>query len=134
MKSILTFRGLFVIFVGMLIGSIAISYSAAVEEQTKADATNYCPCCMMLGAKKADIAYQFLLEAVMISVSGGLVGVVLGSSIAVGVSELAEIPTILSFYSILLSFGVAVSIGVIFGYAPAKRAAEQDPITSLRYE
>lgn len=89
---------------------------------------------MSIGAKKADIAYQFLMEAVMISVSGGLVGVVLGSSIAIGVSELADIPTILSFSSIILSFGVAVSVGVVFGYTPAKRAAEQDPITSLRHE
>jgi putative ABC transport system permease protein len=62
------------------------------------------------------------------------VGVVLGSVIAMSVSELAEIPTILSFASIVISFGVAVSVGVIFGYTPAKRAAEQDPITSLRYE
>lgn len=89
---------------------------------------------MAIGAKKADIAYQFLLEAVMISVTGGLAGVILGTAIAIGVAELAEIPTILSFFSIILSFGVAVSIGVIFGYTPAKRAAEQDPITSLRYE
>ncbi|MCK5471178.1 MAG: ABC transporter permease, partial [Cyclobacteriaceae bacterium] len=130
-KSIFNFVLGAIAGISLLVGGIGIMniMLASVLERIKEIGLR-----MSIGAKKADIAYQFLLEAVMISVSGGLVGVVLGSSIAVGVSELAEIPTILSFYSILLSFGVAVSIGVIFGYAPAKRAAEQDPITSLRYE
>ncbi len=77
---------------------------------------------------------QFLLEAIMISFSGGAVGVILGLIIAVFIAELADIPTIVSGFSILLSFGVVVTVGVIFGIAPAKRAAGQDPITSLRYE
>jgi putative ABC transport system permease protein len=89
---------------------------------------------MSLGATKVDIVYQFLLEAVMISFSGGAVGVVLGLLAAIGIAELAEIPTIVSTFSIFLSFGVAVTVGVIFGIAPARRAASQDPITSLRYE
>ena len=89
---------------------------------------------MSLGATRIDIIYQFLLEAVMISFSGGMVGVIFGLSIAFGIAQLADIPTIVSFYSIILSFGVAVTVGVIFGIAPAKRAADQDPITSLRYE
>ena len=89
---------------------------------------------LSLGATKLDIVYQFLLEAVMISFSGGMVGVIMGLGIAFGIAKLAEIPTIVSFYSILLSFGVAVTVGVIFGIAPARRAASQDPITSLRYE
>ncbi|MCK5367252.1 MAG: ABC transporter permease, partial [Cyclobacteriaceae bacterium] len=130
-KSIFNFVLGAIAGISLLVGGIGIMniMLASVLERIKEIGLR-----MSIGAKKADIAYQFLLEAVMISVSGGLVGVVLGSSIAVGVSELAEIPTILSFYSILLSFGVAVSIGVIFGYTPAKRASEQDPITSLRYE
>jgi len=70
----------------------------------------------------------------MISFSGGTVGVILGLAIAFGIAELADIPTIVSGFSILLSFGVAVTVGIIFGIAPAKRAASQDPITSLRYE
>ena len=61
-------------------------------------------------------------------------GVILGLSIAHGVNVLADIPTNIHFSSILVSFGVALTVGVIFGIAPAKRAAEQDPITSLRYE
>lgn len=130
-KSIFNFVLGAIAGISLLVGGIGIMniMLASVLERIKEIGLR-----MSIGATKADIAYQFLLEAVMISVSGGLVGVVLGSAIAIGVSEVAEIPTILSIYSIILSFGVAVSIGVVFGYAPAKRAAEQDPITSLRYE
>jgi putative ABC transport system permease protein len=130
-KSIFNFVLGAIAGISLLVGGIGIMniMLASVLERIKEIGLR-----MSIGAKKADIAYQFLLEAVMISVSGGLVGVVLGSLIAVGVSELAEIPTILSIASIFISFGVAVSIGVIFGYTPAKRAANQDPITSLRYE
>ena len=87
-----------------------------------------------IGAKRIDIAYQFILEAILISFSGGIIGVIFGIIIAYGIASLADIPTIISGFSILLSFGVAVSIGVIFGYAPARRAASQDAIMSLRYE
>ncbi len=87
-----------------------------------------------VGAKKNDIAFQFIMEAILISFSGGIIGVIMGILIAYIISNLAEIPTIISAFSILLSFGVAVSIGIIFGYAPARKAAAQDPIFSLRYE
>jgi putative ABC transport system permease protein len=87
-----------------------------------------------VGAKKHDIAFQFILEAILISFSGGIIGVIFGILIAFVISNLAEIPTIISIFSIILSFGVAVSIGIIFGYAPARKAAAQDPIMSLRYE
>lgn len=130
-KSIFNFVLGAIAGISLLVGGIGIMniMLASVLERIKEIGLR-----MAIGAKKADIAYQFLLEAVMISVSGGVAGVILGSSIAIGVSELAEIPTILSIFSIILSFGVAVSIGVVFGYTPAKRAASQDPITSLRYE
>ncbi|NME69411.1 ABC transporter permease [Flammeovirga aprica] len=87
-----------------------------------------------LGAKKHDIILQFLLEAVLISLSGGTIGVILGIVLAVMISNIADIPTIVSFSSVLISFGVATSIGVIFGISPARKAANQDPIESLRYE
>jgi putative ABC transport system permease protein len=89
---------------------------------------------LSIGAQKSDVVQQFLFEAVMISVSGGLIGVVLGVTLAYLVSMFADIPTIISFTSILLSFGVAATVGLIFGIAPARRAASQDPITSLRHE
>ena len=89
---------------------------------------------LSIGAKKADIVNQFMFEAMMISISGGFIGIVLGVLMASAVSRFADIPTIISFSSILISFGVATAIGLIFGIAPARKAALQDPITSLRYE
>ena len=89
---------------------------------------------LSIGAKKSDVVQQFLFEAIMISVSGGIIGVVLGITMAYIVSEVAGIPTIITLASIILSFGVAATVGLIFGIAPARRAASQDPITSLRYE
>jgi putative ABC transport system permease protein len=89
---------------------------------------------LSIGAKKSDIIQQFLFEAIMISVSGGIIGVILGVTMALLVSSIADIPTIITFTSIVLSFGVAATVGLVFGIAPARRAANQDPITSLRYE
>lgn len=89
---------------------------------------------LSLGAKKSDIVNQFMFEAMMISVAGGLIGIILGVIMAYLVGKIAEIPTIVSFFSILISFGVAASVGLLFGIAPARKAAKQDPIQSLRYE
>ena len=89
---------------------------------------------LSVGAKKMDVVQQFLFEAMMISVSGGVIGVLLGVSLAFVVSKVAAIPTVITFWSIVVSFGVAATVGLIFGIAPARRAASQDPITSLRYE
>ncbi len=89
---------------------------------------------LAIGAKKLDIIQQFLLEAVMISITGGLIGVVLGIGLAIIISRIADIPTIITPFSIIVSFGVAATVGLIFGITPARRAANQDPITSLRYE
>jgi putative ABC transport system permease protein len=89
---------------------------------------------MALGAQKRDIILQFLLESMMISISGGLAGILLGIGLAIGISRIAEIPTIITLFSIIVSFGVAATIGLVFGIAPARKAAHQDPITSLRYE
>ena len=85
-----------------------------------------------LGANRNDIVLQFLFEAVFISLIGGLIGVLLGVMAANSVASYAEIPTIVSFWSIVLSFGVAASIGLIFGIFPARKAAMQDPIKALR--
>jgi putative ABC transport system permease protein len=89
---------------------------------------------LSLGAKKSDVVNQFLFEAVMISISGGVIGVILGVVFAYLVASFAEIPTIISGISIVISFGVAATVGLIFGIAPARKAANQDPITSLRHE
>ncbi len=89
---------------------------------------------LALGAKKADIIAQFLSEAILISVSGGLIGVVLGVVFSKLIMKFTGILTIISPGSIIIAFGVSAIIGVIFGISPAKRAAEKDPIESLRYE
>ena len=117
--------------ISLLVGGIGIMniMLASVLERIKEIGLR-----MSLGAKKFDIINQFLFESMMISVSGGLIGVVLGISIAFMVSFIAEIPTVITFSSILLSFGVAAGVGLIFGIAPARKAASQDPIQSLRYE
>ncbi|KYG74111.1 hypothetical protein AWW68_15770 [Roseivirga spongicola] len=117
--------------ISLLVGGIGIMniMLASVLERIKEIGLR-----LAIGATKADIIYQFLLESVMISFSGGMIGIILGLSIAVGISSLADIPTLVHFSSIALSFGVAVTVGIIFGITPAKRAAEQDPITCLRYE
>ena len=85
-----------------------------------------------LGATQLDIILQFLFEAVFISLIGGLIGVLLGVAAAKTIASYADIPTIVSAWSILLSFGVAASIGLVFGLFPARKAARQDPIKALR--
>jgi putative ABC transport system permease protein len=117
--------------ISLLVGGIGIMniMLASVLERIKEIGLR-----LAIGARKSDVVQQFLFEAIMISVTGGLIGVTLGISMAFVVSEVADIPTIITFSSIILSFGVAATVGLIFGIAPARRAASQDPITSLRYE
>lgn len=130
-KSIFNFVLGAIAGISLLVGGIGIMniMLASVMERIKEIGLR-----LAVGARKEDIVLQFLNEAVMISVSGGIIGVVLGIIMATVVSNLAEIPTIISGFSIILSFGVAATVGLIFGIAPAKKAAEQDPITSLRHE
>lgn len=117
--------------ISLLVGGIGIMniMLASVLERIKEIGLR-----LSIGAKKSDVTQQFLFEAIMISVSGGIIGVILGVTMAYVVSEFAGIPTLISFGSIVLSFGVAATVGLIFGIAPARKAASQDPITSLRYE
>lgn len=130
-KSIFNFVLGAIAGISLLVGGIGIMniMLASVMERIKEIGLR-----LSIGARKEDIILQFLNEAVMISVSGGIIGVILGIIMAMIVSQVAEIPTIISPFSILLSFGVAATVGLIFGITPAKRAAEQDPITSLRHE
>ncbi|MDA3905127.1 MAG: ABC transporter permease [Bacteroidales bacterium] len=87
-----------------------------------------------IGATQNDVILQFLTEATLISVIGGIIGIFLGLIIAFVITQLTGILTIVSGFSILISFGVSAGIGVLFGYMPAKKAALQDPVTSLRHE
>ncbi|MGC8866280.1 MAG: ABC transporter permease [Bacteroidales bacterium] len=89
---------------------------------------------MAIGARRRDIVLQFLSEATLISLSGGLAGILLGLILSKAIMHFAGILTIISPWSILISFGVSAAVGMIFGYMPARKAAAQDPVTSLRYE
>jgi putative ABC transport system permease protein len=102
---------------------------ASVMERTKEIGIR-----MAIGARRTDIIMQFISEAVIISVIGGLIGILLGVMIAKIITQFTGIQTIVSLSSIVISFGVSASIGIIFGYMPARRAAMQDPVSSLRYE
>ena len=117
--------------ISLLVGGIGIMniMLASVLERIKEIGLR-----LSIGAQKSDVVQQFLFEAIMISVSGGLIGVGLGISMALVISQLAGIPTVISATSIILAFGVAATVGLIFGIAPARKAASQDPIASLRYE
>lgn len=87
-----------------------------------------------IGAKAKDINTQFLVEAVMLTFIGGVIGVILGWLIAFVISKLGIISAHVSFSSVLLAFGVSAGIGILFGYYPAKRASRLNPIEALRYE
>ena len=87
-----------------------------------------------IGAKSKDISMQFLVEAVMLTFLGGAIGIGLGWIISLFVSQFAGIATKVSLQSIILAFGVSTSIGIIFGYYPARRASRLNPIEALRYE
>ena len=117
--------------ISLIVGGIGIMniMFASVMERIKEIGTR-----MAIGAKKMDIVVQFLSEAVLISVSGGFIGVFFGVIMAKLIQQIAGIMTIVSFFSVFIAFGVSAAVGVIFGYSPAKRASEKDPIESLRYE
>ena len=85
-----------------------------------------------LGATRQDIVLQFLFESIFISLIGGLLGVFLGIGAANTIASIAEVTTIVSTWSVVLSFGVAASVGLIFGIIPARRASKLDPIKALR--
>lgn len=87
-----------------------------------------------IGAKRRDISMQFLAESVMLTVVGGIIGILFGTAIAWAVTAFASIATNISTSSVLLAFGVSATIGIAFGYYPARRAAGLNPIEALRYE
>ena len=87
-----------------------------------------------MGATQKDVLFQFLAEAVLISVAGGVAGILVGTGLSAGIEKVAGIKTIVSFVSIVVAFGVSFSVGLGFGIVPAYRAARQDPVECLRYE
>lgn len=117
--------------ISLLVGGIGIMniMLASVLERTKEIGLR-----LSIGARQKDILFQFVAEAVLISLSGGIAGIILGITLAYFIEKLADIQTIISTASVVLSFLVSVSVGLIFGIFPARKASEQSPIESLRYE
>jgi len=87
-----------------------------------------------IGATKRDIILQFLTEATLISITGGLIGIIVGIVLSKLIMELTQITTIVSVWSIVISFGVSATVGIAFGFMPARRASQQEPVASLRHE
>ncbi|WP_117880857.1 ABC transporter permease [Aureibaculum luteum] len=117
--------------ISLLIGGIGIMniMYVSVKERTKEIGLR-----MAVGAKGADILMQFLIEAILISITGGLLGVMLGLGATVFIEKFLNWPTSVALYSIVISFAVCAVTGIFFGWYPAKKAAALDPITALRYE
>ena len=89
---------------------------------------------MSVGARGVDILNQFLIEAILLSVTGGIIGVILGVSISVSLQQFLHVATLIEPWSIIMSFAVCTFTGVFFGWYPAKKAARLDPIEAIRYE
>ena len=89
---------------------------------------------MSVGARGIDILNQFLIEAILLSVTGGIIGVILGVSISVSLQQFLHVATQIEPWSIIMSFAVCTFTGVFFGWYPAKKAARLDPIEAIRYE
>ena len=89
---------------------------------------------MSVGARGVDILNQFLIEAILLSVTGGIIGVILGVSISVSLQQFLHVATQIEPWSIIMSFAVCTFTGVFFGWYPAKKAAQLDPIEAIRYE
>jgi putative ABC transport system permease protein len=87
-----------------------------------------------VGATRNDVLFQFLAEAVIISMAGGIAGILVGAGLSAGIQRFAGIQTIVSFVSVAVAFSVSITVGLVFGIVPAYRAARQDPIACLRYE
>ncbi len=116
--------------ISLIVGGIGIMniMLVSVKERTREIGIR-----MAVGAKEWDILIQFMIEAVLLSVIGGLIGVILGISASMISSSFINWPSVVSATSILLSFGFAAIVGIFFGIYPARKASRLDPIESLRY-
>ena len=117
--------------ISLLVGGIGIMniMLASVTERTREIGIR-----RALGAKRRDITFQFLVETVLLSAGGGILGVIFGIVIPLIVSRFSNIETVVQWWSVIVAFSISVGIGVIFGLYPARRAAMMDPIEALRHE
>ena len=128
---VMTFLLAAVASISLIVGGIGIMniMLVSVTERTREIGLR-----MALGARSRDILLQFLIEAVTLSLIGGIIGVALGLGGILGMASLGDWPTIIRPESIFLAFGFAAVVGIFFGYYPARKAARLDPIDALRYE
>ena len=117
--------------ISLLVGGIGIMNIryVSVTERTREIGLR-----MSVGARGVDILVQFLIEAVLISVTGGVIGILLGCTACLAVKYLAHWPVYIQIWSVVLSFAVCTVTGIFFGWYPARKAADLDPIDALRYE
>ncbi|NUR61952.1 MAG: FtsX-like permease family protein [Catenulispora sp.] len=117
--------------ISLLVGGVGVSniMLVSVRERTKEIGLR-----KALGARQRDILAQFLLEAVMLTSIGGLIGIGLGISVSFTLSAFSPLPAVLAWWSIALAFGVSAAVGVFFGVMPARRAGKLDPVVALRTE
>ncbi|MGC9326681.1 MAG: ABC transporter permease, partial [Candidatus Hinthialibacter sp.] len=117
--------------ISLLVGGIGIMniMLASVTERTREIGIR-----RAIGAKKKQIVFQFLIETVVLSTTGGLIGMGIGLLIPWMITILAGMPTVVSAYSLILSLGISMGVGILFGIYPAFRASNLDPIVALRHE
>ncbi len=115
--------------ISLIVGGIGIMniMLASVMERIREIGTR-----QAIGASRKDIVAQFLAESTLISISGGIIGIFLGIILSKIITAVFDIKTIISFFSIFIAFGVSALVGIMFGYMPAKNAADKDPVESLR--
>jgi ABC-type antimicrobial peptide transport system permease subunit len=122
---------LWVAFISLVVGGVGVMniMLVSVTERTREIGLR-----MAVGARARDILLQFLIEAVLLCFTGGIVGILVGRGVSKAVTLLLHWPTLPSLYAVAVSVIVSVSVGVIFGYYPAWKASRLDPIDALRYE
>ena len=120
-----------VAFVSLVVGGIGIMniMLVSVTERTKEIGLR-----LAVGARRRDVLLQFIVEATVMSLIGGAIGVAIGIVSARTLTAVLDWPTEISPVTLVSAFGIAAAIGVLFGYYPARRASRLDPIDSLRYE
>ncbi|NUP80408.1 MAG: FtsX-like permease family protein [Nonomuraea sp.] len=117
--------------ISLLVGGVGVSniMLVSVRERTREIGLR-----KALGARQSDILAQFLIEAVLLTTIGGLIGIALGVGGALAIKTFTEVPASITWWSIALAFGVSAAVGVFFGVAPARRAGRLDPVVALRAE
>jgi len=130
-QTIFTYVMVAIAAISLLVGGIGIMniVLSTVLERTREIGIR-----RAIGARRADIVRQFLIEAVLISGAGGVLGIGFGFFLSILIARLAEWKTIVTASSVLIAFGVSVVVGVVFGIYPAMKASRVDPIEALRYE